>query len=86
MNKIDQLKQDDQCYVWHPFTQMQDYDQEPPLIIERAEGNYLYDIDGQKYFDGVSSLWTNVHGHRHPLIDQAIKDQIDQMAHSTCLV
>lgn len=75
----------DQQYVWHPFTQMQDYANEPPLIVERGEGSYLYDADGNKYFDGNSSLWVNLHGHARPEINQAMHDQAQRIAHSTLL-
>lgn len=79
------LKDLDRTLVWHPFTQMQDYAQEDPLIIARGEGIYLEDIDGNRYLDGFSSVWCNVHGHRRAEIDQAIRDQLDQIAHSTLL-
>lgn len=80
-----QLEQYDKQYIWHPFTQMKDYIREPALIIEKAKGNYLIDIYGRKYLDGVSSLWVNIHGHRKKEIDQAIRDQIKQVSHSTLL-
>jgi len=82
---IKQLEDLDKKYIWHPFTQMRDYENETPLIIEKGEGNYLYDIHGNKYLDGVSSLWVTVHGHRKKEIDEAIKKQIDQISHSTLL-
>jgi adenosylmethionine-8-amino-7-oxononanoate aminotransferase len=72
-------------HVWHPFTQMRDWDSEPHLQIERAEGTELIDDEGRSYLDGVSSLWCNVHGHRHPAIDAAIREQMDRVAHSTML-
>jgi adenosylmethionine-8-amino-7-oxononanoate aminotransferase len=75
----------DQQYLWHPFTQMRDWLTEPPLIIERGEGNYLIDTEGARYFDGVSSLWCNVHGHRKRELDEALKAQCDRIAHSTML-
>ena len=75
----------DRSKIWHPFTQMADYRTEAPVIIERGEGATLIDVDGKRYLDGVSSLWVNVHGHRHPKLDQALKDQIDKIAHSTLL-
>ena len=75
----------DKKYLWHPFTQMKDWVSEDPLIIDRAQGVYLYDIHGNKYLDGVSSLWVNVHGHRHKEIDKALKAQIDRLSHSTLL-
>lgn len=81
----DQLEQWDRDHVWHPFTPMQLYQSERPLIIRAAHGCTLVDLDGREYLDGVSSLWCNVHGHRVPAIDQAIRDQIDQVAHSTLL-
>ncbi len=79
------LKQEDKKYIWHPFTQMKDWVKEEPLVIDSADGIYLKDIDGRIYMDGVSSLWVNVHGHRHPRIDAAIKKQIDRLSHSTLL-
>ncbi|MCK5581698.1 MAG: adenosylmethionine--8-amino-7-oxononanoate transaminase [Candidatus Omnitrophica bacterium] len=75
----------DKKYLWHPFTQMQDWLKEEPVIIDEAAGCYLKDINGKKYLDGVSSLWVNVHGHRHKTIDAAIKKQIDKLGHSTLL-
>jgi adenosylmethionine-8-amino-7-oxononanoate aminotransferase len=75
----------DKKYIWHPFTQMEEWMGSPPLVIERAEGNYLIDTDGNKYLDGISSLWVNVHGHRKQQIDSAIKKQLDMVAHSTLL-
>jgi adenosylmethionine-8-amino-7-oxononanoate aminotransferase len=75
----------DHAYLWHPFTQMEEWLAQPPLIIERGQGAYLIDVHGRRYLDGVSSLWCNVHGHRHPRIDAAVKEQIDQVAHSTLL-
>lgn len=83
--KPDQLRLLDKKYLWHPFTQMRDWEEENPLIIEKGEGNYLYDIDGKKYLDGISSLWVTVHGHRKKEIDEAIKDQVDRVSHSTLL-
>jgi adenosylmethionine-8-amino-7-oxononanoate aminotransferase len=75
----------DHAYLWHPFTQMQEWLAQPPLIIERGEGAYLIDVHGRRYLDGVSSLWCNVHGHRHPKLDAALHAQVDRIAHSTLL-
>ncbi|MDQ6834614.1 MAG: adenosylmethionine--8-amino-7-oxononanoate transaminase [Actinomycetota bacterium] len=77
----------DRAHLWHPFTQQQGWceDPEEPLLIAHAEGTNLYDRDGKAYIDGVSSLWCNVHGHRHHAIDQAIRAQLDRVAHSTML-
>ena len=75
----------DKTFFWHPFTQMRDWSDDEPLIIERGEGTTLIDTDGAAYIDGVSSLWCNIHGHRRPEIDQAIREQLDRIAHSTML-
>jgi len=71
--------------LWHPFTQQQGWSEEEPLLIERAEGVHLIDAEGRRYIDGTASLWCNVHGHRHPLIDAAVREQLDRVAHSTML-
>jgi adenosylmethionine-8-amino-7-oxononanoate aminotransferase len=81
----EKLKQLDQSFLWHPFTQMQEWMGEEPCIISRGEGHFLIDVQGRKYLDGVSSLWCNVHGHRKREIDDAIRVQIDRVAHSTFL-
>jgi adenosylmethionine---8-amino-7-oxononanoate aminotransferase len=81
----EKLKQLDHDYLWHPFTQMQEWMGEEPCIIDRADGHYLIDVEGRKYLDGVSSLWCNVHGHRKKELDDAIKEQLDRIAHSTFL-
>jgi adenosylmethionine-8-amino-7-oxononanoate aminotransferase len=75
----------DQRYLWHPFTQMSDWLDGRPIVIESAEGNYLIDTDGNRYLDGISSMWVNVHGHDHPTIVRAIHEQLDRLAHSTLL-
>lgn len=72
-------------HLWHPFTQHDEWAQQPMIVVERAEGCELVDVDGRRYLDGVSSLWCNVHGHRHPRIDAAIRDQLDRVAHTTML-
>lgn len=75
----------DKKYVWHPFTQMQEYREAEPLIIEEADGSYLIDVEGNRYIDGVSSLWVLVHGHgKRELIDAIVK-QSDLICHSTLL-
>ncbi len=81
----DELRAADRAVLWHPFTQMQGWQDEDAPIIERAQGATLWDTDGRAYIDGVSSLWCNVHGHRHPHIDAAVRDQLDRVAHSTML-
>lgn len=72
----------DREHFWHPFTQMAEYE---PLVIERAEGCTLYDLDGRAYLDGISSLWCNVHGHRRRELDDAIRAQLDRVSHTTAL-
>jgi adenosylmethionine---8-amino-7-oxononanoate aminotransferase len=76
----------DRRHVWHPFTQQRGWcDEDEPLVIDHAEGTNLYDGAGNAYIDGHSSLWCNVHGHRHPAIDAAIRAQLDRVSHSTML-
>ncbi len=72
----------DHHHHWHAFTQMAEYE---PCVIERAKGVWLYDVEGNRYLDGVSSMWCNLLGHGHPQINRAIRDQLDQVAHSTSL-
>jgi adenosylmethionine-8-amino-7-oxononanoate aminotransferase len=84
-NRTTTLADWDRTYLWHPFTQMQEWEQEEPLIIERGKGSYLIDTEGEQYLDGTSSIWVNLHGHRHPALDRAIKAQLDKIAHSTFL-
>jgi adenosylmethionine-8-amino-7-oxononanoate aminotransferase len=79
------LAETDHRHLWHPFTQQAEWEREAPLIIERGEGTTLYDTDGRAYIDGISSLWCNVHGHRHPTIDAAVRAQLDRLAHCTML-
>jgi adenosylmethionine-8-amino-7-oxononanoate aminotransferase len=81
----DHLVEADRRHVWHPFTQMQDWLAEEPVIIDSAEGVYLLDTLGNRYLDGVSSLWCNVHGHRVAEIDAAVRAQLDRVAHTTLL-
>ncbi len=79
----DDLVERDRRHLWHPFTQMKNW--EEVLVIDRAEGNYLFDRAGNRYLDGVSSLWCNVHGHRRKEIDDAVRAQLDKVAHTTML-
>src|SRR2546430_17633029 len=72
-------------HVWHPFTQMRGWAGERARVIVSAEDEFLFDSDGRRYIDGISSLWCNVHGHRHPRIDAAVREQLDRVAHSTML-
>jgi adenosylmethionine-8-amino-7-oxononanoate aminotransferase len=78
----EQLLEWDRRHYWHAFTQMAEYE---PLVIARAKGCRVYDIDGRSYLDGASSMWCNVHGHRHPRIDAAVREQLERVAHCTSL-
>jgi adenosylmethionine-8-amino-7-oxononanoate aminotransferase len=75
----------DRRYIWHPFTQQQGWLAEDAPIIRSAKGCRLTDVEGRDYIDGVSSLWCNVHGHQHPKIDKAVRDQLGKVAHTTML-
>ncbi len=79
------LEELDKKYIWHPFTQMKEWIEDKPIIIAEGRDCFLKDIYGRWYLDGVSSLWVNVYGHRKKEIDDAIKEQIDNIAHSTLL-
>lgn len=78
----EELRRHDRQAVWHPFTQMAEYE---PFIIERAEGCTLYDIEGNAFLDGASSMWCNVHGHAHPALNRALTDQAAKVSHVTSL-
>ena len=81
----EQLRIWDKRHVWHPFTQMQDWERDEQIVIVRGEGCWLVDSDGTRYLDGVASMWTNVHGHCHPELNSALKEQVDRLEHSTLL-
>ncbi len=84
-DRTQSLRAADKRYLWHPFTQMREWLDDEPLIIESAEGCRLFDTDGNAYLDGVASLWCNVHGHRHPRLDAALTQQVSKVSHSTLL-
>jgi adenosylmethionine-8-amino-7-oxononanoate aminotransferase len=79
------LEELDKKYIWHPFSQMKEWLEEKPIIISEGRDCFIKDIYGRWYIDGVSSLWVNIHGHRKKEIDDAIKEQIDNISHSTLL-
>src|SRR5690349_12098913 len=81
----DHLRALDKAHVWHPFAPMSLWLESDPLVITAADGMHLIDSDGRRYLDGVSSLWCNVHGHRVPEVDNAVRAQLDRVAHSTML-
>jgi adenosylmethionine-8-amino-7-oxononanoate aminotransferase len=76
---------DDHRYLWHPFTQTDEWLSYAPLVVDRADGFFLRDVNGSDSLDGVSSIWCNLHGHGHPKIVAAMKDQIDRVCHTTML-
>ncbi|WP_088072975.1 adenosylmethionine--8-amino-7-oxononanoate transaminase [Gottfriedia luciferensis] len=80
-----ELSSKNKQYLWHPFTQMKDYINEDPLIISHGKDRKLYDVLGNEYYDGVSSIWLNVHGHNIPELNEAINEQLQKVAHSTLL-
>ncbi len=84
-DEIQALIAADHKHVWHPFTQMQEWCEQPCMIVAAGEGAYVIDVEGNRYLDGISSLWVNVHGHRRKEIDEAVRDQLDRIAHSTLL-
>src|SRR4249919_2299512 len=75
----------DASVVWHGFTQMAAYRDNAPIIVERAEGRELIDVDGNRYLDAISSLWVNTLGHHIPELDDALRAQLELVAHSTLL-
>src|SRR3982751_415323 len=81
----DEWVERDAAVVWHGFTQMATYADNSPIIVERAEGPELIDVDGNRYLDAISSLWVTTLGHRVPELDDAIREQLDRVAHTTLL-
>ncbi|MED6300369.1 MAG: adenosylmethionine--8-amino-7-oxononanoate transaminase [Verrucomicrobiota bacterium] len=81
------LVEKDKSFIWHPFTPMAEWcsDTSEPLVIERGNGVYVYDTLGRSYIDGNASIWTNVHGHCHPKINDAIIQQLEKIAHCSFL-
>ncbi len=75
----------DHAHAWHPFTDQEIWESESPLIVSRGEGSWLIDTEGQRYLDANSSIWTNIHGHSHPVIVAAIQDQAAKLCHSSYL-
>ena len=67
--------------IWHPCTQQKDFETTKPLMVERAEGIYLFDRQGKRYLDAISSWWVNLLGHNHPALNAAMKTQLEKMAH-----
>lgn len=86
-NTTEHLRELDKRYLWHPFTQMKDWcaPEHDPMVLSSGRGAWLTDSEGNQYLDGNSSIWTNIHGHRHPHIDAAIQQQLEQLAHCSAL-
>ncbi len=84
-DEIDRWSQMGQSLIWQPFTQMKEWENEKPTIIVSGEGTMLCDLDGNHYLDATSSIWVNIHGHRHKTINRAMKRQLNRIAHSTLL-
>jgi hypothetical protein len=82
---MNRFAQWDQKYVWHPFTQMRDWLRREPVVIVAGRGAELRDARGRKFLDANASIWTNLHGHRHPKINAAISRQLKKIAHSSAL-
>ena len=72
----------DHKYLWHPFTQMRDWLKTEPIVLAKGKGSILWDNKGREFIDANSSIWTNLHGHNHPKINRAIKDQLKKVAFS----
>ena len=81
MNKSKKCAEKDLAHIWHPASQMKDYEDFPPIIIDHAKGVYLYDLDGKEYIDIISSWWCNLLGHCNDEVSQALKDQVDELDH-----
>jgi adenosylmethionine---8-amino-7-oxononanoate aminotransferase len=81
MSSYKELIEKDLKYIWHPFTQMKDYENEEPIIIDRGEGIYIWDLKGNKYIDCVSSWWVNTLGHCNKRLNDALKAQVDKIEH-----
>ncbi|HUU11431.1 MAG TPA: aminotransferase class III-fold pyridoxal phosphate-dependent enzyme, partial [Phycisphaerae bacterium] len=72
-DRTERLRRADKTFLWHPFTQMAEWVADDPVVIERGEREFIIDTDGNRYIDGISSLWCNLHGHRRPEIDDAVR-------------
>lgn len=78
---MNRFQKKDLQYIWHPCSQMKDYEDFPPIVIERGKGAYLYDMEGKSYLDAVSSWWVNLFGHSNERINQALADQAQKLEH-----
>lgn len=76
-----ELIEKDLKYIWHPCSQMKDYEELLPIVIESGKGAYLYDVDGKRYLDCVSSWWCNLFGHSNERLNNALKNQVEKIEH-----
>src|SRR3972149_4762979 len=81
-NEREKIIKLEKLFVWHPYTEMQEYQGIDPLVIERAKGVHLFDFDGNVYLDGNASWWPSVLGHAHPRLVEALKKQADELCHT----
>ena len=81
-SKISNLQRKDLNHVWHPCSQMKDYEDFPPIVIKSGKGIYLYDENGKQYIDAVSSWWVNLFGHANERISTALANQAFQLEHA----
>ena len=81
MNESEKCAQKDLAHIWHPASQMKDYEDFPPIIIDHGKGVKLYDIDGKEYIDIISSWWCNLLGHCNDEVSEALKEQVDKLDH-----
>lgn len=79
------LREWDRRHIWHPFTQMKEWEENEPVVIVEGDGSWIVDSEGNRYLDGVAAIWTNVHGHCRWEINEALKAQVDRLEHSTLL-
>ena len=80
-SRIEDLQKRDLAHIWHPCSQMKDYETLPPIIVDHGKGPYLYAADGTKYLDIISSWWCNLLGHSNPKINAAITEQLEKLEH-----
>ena len=85
MKRTSSPEKQDHKYLWHPFTQMRDWLKTEPIVLEKGKGSILWDNKGREFIDANSSIWTNLHGHNHPKINRAIKEQLKKVSHVSAL-
>lgn len=81
VERMNEFQKKDLKYIWHPCSQMKDYEELPPIVIDRGKGCYLYDVEGNSYLDCISSWWTNIFGHSNSRLNKAIENQLNEIEH-----